>query len=545
MKSKNKSRIVFFVDQDLFLEGQSQYIEEVLKSEKIKIEVSEKDLSEKNLNIIFTTSKKLKKNYWPKNKLFICSSRENIDGPQILKCDFMSFPDIEKTINEIFEAERKMVLNNKIKESEILLEKIKLKNEIATEDLLISKKSEYELILDLEIELLKFDKISDWNQSFKAFIKKVNWLSFLSLVRLNEDLDEDILRDENTLMLKLPFEDYFVLLKVKGQSIIELSIVVELLINVILKNLQLIDHNLIRNDDEIDFWKRIFAKIPYPMAVITTLGDLLIYNELFAKIGILPKECLTYKDQDSIEIHQQYYVVKKIEFEIFEQKVCYFVFYTAEKMNLNNSDKKKGIDELGIVSSSIAHELNNPLAGILAALSLISLEDTWSDESLMEIEDMRNGAKRCKELVEIFLGFSRFSPNQKYQASIKGALDQAINLLRFRMVESNLRIDMRYSPTLETFQGNLNASIISMIFYLIVSELLTAFAHHRLLTQNSLNQLCGEVVEFSNQIFIKLDDDFEYENNLAQSKLIQHLLLFEKMEINFLKREIRLIYKNF
>ena len=42
----------------------------------------------------------------------------------------MSFPDIEKTINEIFEAERKMVLNNKIKESEILLEKIKLKNEI-------------------------------------------------------------------------------------------------------------------------------------------------------------------------------------------------------------------------------------------------------------------------------------------------------------------------------------------------------------------------------------------------------------------------------
>jgi hypothetical protein len=37
--------------------------------------------------------------------------------------------------------------------------------------------------------------------------------------------------------------------------------------------------------------------------------------------------------------------------------------------------------------------------------------------------------------------------------------------------------------------------------------------------------------------------DFEYEDKLVQSKLIQHLLMFEKMDINFLKKEIRLISK--
>ena len=84
----------------------------------------------------------------------------------------------------------------------------------------------------------------------------------------------------------------------------------------------------------------------------------------------------------------------------------------------------------------------------------------------------------------------------------------------------------------------------SMILYLIFSELMTAFAHERLITQTQINAMSGEVLEFSNQIVLKLDYDFEYEEKLAQSKLIQHLLVFEKLEINFLRKEIRLIYRS-
>ena len=52
--------------------------------------------------------------------------------------------------------------------------------------------------------------------------------------------------------------------------------------------------------------QKIFSKIPYPMAVISSLGDLLIYNESFAKIGLLPKECLRFKDLESAEIFQNF-----------------------------------------------------------------------------------------------------------------------------------------------------------------------------------------------------------------------------------------------
>lgn len=284
------------------------------------------------------------------------------------------------------------------------------------------------------------------------------------------------------------------------------------------------------------------------MAVISSLGDLLIYNESFAKIGILPKECLRYKDLESAEIFQNFYKIRRIDFPINLIQVSYFVFYTTDKNQIQKGgekpSKKASVDELGIISSSIAHELNNPLAGILAALSLLSLEDDWTPDALSDLEDMKSGAKRCKELVEIFLGFSKFSPSAQVKISIRDSLDQAINLLRFRMIESNLRLDMKYSPTLENFSHQINASIMSMIFYLICSELMTAFAHHRLVTQVQHGALSGEVLEFSNQIVLKLDEDFEYEDKIAQSKLIQHLLIFEKLEVNFLKQEIRLIYRS-
>jgi nitrogen-specific signal transduction histidine kinase len=231
--------------------------------------------------------------------------------------------------------------------------------------------------------------------------------------------------------------------------------------------------------------------------------------------------------------------------------VSYLIFYTnderLEGKNLSLKDKvdnrKASVDELGIISSSIAHELNNPLAGILAAISLLNLEEIWSGDELSDLEDMKNGAKRCKELVEIFLGFSKFSPKAALTASIKQSADQAINLLRFRMIESNLRLELKYTPTLETFSRQINSSIMSMILYLILSELMTSFAHERLINQSNLSLMSGEILEFSNQIILKLDQDFEYEDKLAQSKLIQHLLLFEKLEINFLTKEIRLIYR--
>lgn len=555
MKNKLKTKLSFIVDPRLIQEERSEFIIRALLEDKIKYSTDVKE-DEPGLSIIFSHKKSLRAYAKGRNRILIMDSNE-VEGPSPFeKINFNSFEEITIFLEKLFVIEKRLIIQNKIKEGEYLYEKIKNQNQqkSLSEKAFISQDEQRDLesLLDLEIQLLKEEQSSNWNSHFKIFSKKHGQLQYMAVLSGAELLEEDSFVDDGLFIFTLPVNDLFLALKFKSSEIMDYAQSIELIVTMILRTIEIQDQQLIRSDGEIDFWKKVFSKIPYPMAVISNLGDLLIYNESFAKIGILPKECLRFKDQESIEIFKNLYKVRRIEFPINLINVSYFVFYTSEgssstkKLAGSTSAEpmKGGVDELGIISSSIAHELNNPLAGILAALSLLSLEDDWSEDEVNDLADMKNGAKRCKELVEIFLGFSRFSPAASQVPFIKDSVDQAINLLKFRMIESNLRLEIKYTPTLERFSHQINSSVMSMIFYLILNELMTAFAHERLITQSQIGAMGGEVLEFSNQIILRLDYDFEYEEKIAQSKLIQHLLLFEKLEINFLRSEIRLIYRS-
>lgn len=550
MKSKSKTKIQFVVDPNLIAKDQSELLVRVLQEEKIKFSVNAQDIDDFTPVLFFMEKRNLRKVSRFKNKMIVLPSLESGDNLASSAINFSSYEEIAHFIDKFFWAEKHLQIQERLKESERFYEVIKsYLEELSLKANEVESKKVFESLLELEMLLLQEESADNWNIHFKSFLKKNSEIQNVMLLKSDHLSDEDYPVDENVLIFKLPLEDYYLYLKFKNFDVKKDAEFVDLLLTTCLRTLQILDQKLVKSDGEIDFWKKIFSKIPYPMSIISSLGDLLIYNESFAKIGILPKECLRFKDHDSAEIYQNYYKIRRIDFPINLIQVSYFVFYTSEKDQIQKtgekvSKKSSGVDDLGIISSSIAHELNNPLAGILAALSLLSLEDDWSPDALSDLEDMKSGAKRCKELVEIFLGFSKFSPTANSRVSIKASLDQAINLLRFRMIESNLRLEMKYSPTLENFSHQINASIMSMILYLLCSELMTAFAHHRLVTMSQNGVLSGEVLEFSNQIVLKLDDEFEYEDKIAQSKLIQHLLIFEKLEINFLKQEIRLIYRS-
>ena len=560
MKNIINTKFNFIVDTKLIEENRSDVIVHVLKNKKIKYIVRTDDFekNDQEISIIFTHKKNIKIFSKLKNYIIVCDSNESHETGLGEKINFNSFEEINLFLEKITIIERRTKLQLIVRESEAFYDKMKMNLTALTESSVSMSevKKDLESLFDLEVLLLQDEQLSNWNNYFKIFIKKNPKIQMMGIFQSRDLLVEENILEDGILIFSLPFNDLFLALKFKNIDSPGQTLIIELVLALILRVIEIQDQQLIKNDGEIDFWKKIFSKIPYPMAVISNLGDLLIYNESFAKIGILPRECLRFKDQESIEIFQNFYKVRRLEFSISLSDVSYFVFYSSESRGHENSHiqkdigesqngtRKESVDELGIISSSIAHELNNPLAGILAALSLLSLEDDWSEESLVDLDDMKNGAKRCKEIVEIFLGFSKFSPAATKAPSIKDSLDQALNLLRFRMIESNLRLEIKYTPTLEVFTHQINSSILSMILYLVLSEFMTAFAHERLVTQTQINNMSGEVLEFSNQIILKLDHDFEYEEKLAQSKLVQHLLIFEKLEFNFLRKEIRLIYRS-
>jgi len=294
------------------------------------------------------------------------------------------------------------------------------------------------------------------------------------------------------------------------------------------------ENSFLTHDDKISFWEEAFAKIPLPIVLFNEKGDLVLHNPLFSKLKILPKKLVHMLAEDSIEIEGEVYKVIKKNIIITEKKYFYCVFNPLKHSDISQDEKNNTADssqELGIVSSSIAHELNNPIAGILAALSVIELEDDLDDDMLEGLVDMRKGAKRCKELVQVFLGFSKTAPMLDSEKSFSQAFKQGKDLLRFRMMEADLRFELRES--LAPNNKKFNVSVVSMIFYLILNEVITAYSHHRIIINKEMSKvLSGSFCENEFALVFSLDIPIELFSNIKKSKLIKHLVQLENLKLH-------------
>ncbi len=299
-----------------------------------------------------------------------------------------------------------------------------------------------------------------------------------------------------------------------------------------------------RFEDEHKIWESSFFKIKTPMALFNEQGDLIRHNNKFINLRLKAKDCLQLENDQTLNISSNSYKVFKKEIDFNNSKSLFFVFLSG-----NHSNSKEILatssEELGIVSSSIAHELNNPLAGILAALTVFELEDDIEDETKEHLREMKKGAQRCRDLIQTFLGFSKIKPVDIKNIQSKGhelamkSFEQAFHLIRFRLIENNLKLNV-IRKNIDSFGHAFNGSVLAMVFYLVLGEIITAFSHYLLVSHTDNKTLNGEIIENKNYIEIKLYQDFEYKNQITDSKLIQHLVRYLGLDLT-LDESIKLL----
>ena len=95
---------------------------------------------------------------------------------------------------------------------------------------------------------------------------------------------------------------------------------------------------------------------------------------------------------------------------------------------------------LGELVAGIAHEINNPLTGIVMFVSLSLERPELSEDLRADLQTVLGESRRCADIVHHLLDFSRTSQPHLERRSVVALLEQSLELLRYQALFLNIEV---------------------------------------------------------------------------------------------------------
>ena len=215
-------------------------------------------------------------------------------------------------------------------------------------------------------------------------------------------------------------------------------------------------------------WETTFNSMSEPVAIISQDYDLIQMNSSSKKLadGAAPVKTKCFEvlfnrtepcpgcqlgtryHIESSEIAPRTYDVYSQSVRVdSERKNLFFNIYhdITEKLRLEKQllDTAKRA-ELGTIGSSIAHELNNPLGGIITFTQILKSETLPEKALYADLLALEQGALRCKDIIQNLLEFSRKpSHDQLQDINLVEVLQKVIRLIEIKTKPAGLEIELQ------------------------------------------------------------------------------------------------------
>ena len=109
---------------------------------------------------------------------------------------------------------------------------------------------------------------------------------------------------------------------------------------------------------------------------------------------------------------------------------------------------------LGKLAAGVAHEINNPLGGILMYATMLLEECDGSDQIKSDLQLIVDQALRCKDIVQNLLDFSRQSGGQKTSFDLNESLQKVVALFKNQALFHNIDTVQEFQPGLPLVDGD-------------------------------------------------------------------------------------------
>jgi PAS domain S-box-containing protein len=132
-----------------------------------------------------------------------------------------------------------------------------------------------------------------------------------------------------------------------------------------------------------------------------------------------------------------------------------------QREKLHQSDK---LSAMGSLLAGVAHELNNPLAVVVAHASL--LESKARGSIKVRARKIHSAAERCARIVKSFLAMVRQKPAMREMTDLNGLVDGAVEMLGYGLKSAGATVVREFEaglPAIEADRDLFNQVIINLV----------------------------------------------------------------------------------
>jgi two-component system NtrC family sensor kinase len=126
---------------------------------------------------------------------------------------------------------------------------------------------------------------------------------------------------------------------------------------------------------------------------------------------------------------------------------------TETQRQLTQADKLASVGQL---AAGVAHEINNPLTGVLTYASFLLKRADDKPEMKEDLEVIVRETKRCREIVKGMLDFARKTPPKRLETSLNTIVERAVAIVTAQLALKRVTIDLDLAEGLPTLSADEN-----------------------------------------------------------------------------------------